>query len=309
VDAMADGAIVGHRLGKVVQTPGKAVNDTSGGGARGRPPQPLLPKGRHTARDLPQEIAPGVYRLAVGRGFLRANVYFVRSGATWSLIDTGSAECAPVVMGAARSLFGKDLGCVAILLTHDHPDHAGSAAALAGAWGCDVWVHADELPLTAGDIGAIRRYANPLDRRLILPAMRLIGRERTERIVSRAGLKGIARPLDAAAGVPGLPDWEAVHTPGHTPGHVVLFRPGDRVLVSGDALLTINLNSMVSVMRRKQQIAGPPWYVTWDMRAAKASIARLALLEPRTVSGGHGRPISGSDTPRRLAAFADRMRG
>ena len=63
-------------------------------------------------------------------------------------------------------------------------------------------------------------------------------RRRVEASVSRNSLVGTARPADPAAGVPGLPDWQAIPTPGHTPGHVAFFRSKDRVLITGDAVLT-----------------------------------------------------------------------
>jgi glyoxylase-like metal-dependent hydrolase (beta-lactamase superfamily II) len=56
-------------------------------------------------------------------------------------------------------------------------------------------------------------------------------------MVAQASLKGLAHSFDFSAGVPGLPGWEAVHTPGHTPGHVAFFRRSDRVLLQGDALV------------------------------------------------------------------------
>ncbi len=41
----------------------------------------------------PQEIAPDVYCMEVGTGIMRSNVYFVRSGSSWVLIDAASAKC------------------------------------------------------------------------------------------------------------------------------------------------------------------------------------------------------------------------
>ena len=73
----------------------------------------------------PQEIAPGVYCMEVGKGIMRSNVYFVHSGSSWALIDTASAKCGRVIQEAAESLFGADTRPAAILLTHSHPDHAG----------------------------------------------------------------------------------------------------------------------------------------------------------------------------------------
>ena len=47
----------------------------------------------------PQEIAPGVFYIEAGKGITRSNVYFVRSGSSWVLIDTASAHCGPVIQG------------------------------------------------------------------------------------------------------------------------------------------------------------------------------------------------------------------
>ncbi len=187
---------------------------------------------------VPHEIAPGVHWLGVGKGLLRSNVYFVRAGSSWALVDAGSAKCAPVIRAAAESLFGEGSPPASILLTHDHPDHAGAARELAREWHCLVWVHPDEMPLARGDISTVHEFANPLDRWIILPLLRLMGKRRAESMVEQASLKDVARPFDPACGLPGLPDWEAVLTPGHTPGHVAFFRRADRVLITGDALVT-----------------------------------------------------------------------
>jgi glyoxylase-like metal-dependent hydrolase (beta-lactamase superfamily II) len=256
---------------------------------------------------VPSEIAPGVHWMPVGKGLLRSNVYFVRSGSSWALIDAASAKCGALIQRAAESLFGKDSPPTSILLTHDHPDHAGAARELAHLWKCPVWVHPDELPLVLGDVSTFHEYANPLDRWVILPLLRLMGSKRTEAMVSQASFKDVARPLDLAAELPGLPDWEAVHTPGHTPGHVAFFRRDDRVLITGDALVTVNLNSMWSLMLEKQTVSGPPWYTTWNWRAAKESVAALAELEPLVLAGGHGIPMAGPQIPRRVRVLSEQI--
>ena len=96
----------------------------------------------------PTEIAPGVYYLQVRR----ANVYLVQCEASWALIDAGWPESAEPIRRAAKSLFGPDARPAAILLTHAHPDHFGSAAELARFWGLPVWVHRDDLPYLTGGI-------------------------------------------------------------------------------------------------------------------------------------------------------------
>jgi glyoxylase-like metal-dependent hydrolase (beta-lactamase superfamily II) len=255
----------------------------------------------------PLEIAPGVHLLAVGRGLLRANVYFVRSGPSWTLVDAASANCGRLIREAAESLYGSDSPPTSILLTHDHPDHAGSARELAQMWDCPVWAHPDEMPLALGGVSVFRTYANPLDRWIVLPLLRVMGPKRAESLISRASLRDVVRPFDPGAAPPGLPEWETVFTPGHTPGHVAFFRRNGRVLLTGDALVTVDLNSLRGLLLREPGVYGPPRYATWSRRVAEASIASLAELEPRVIAGGHGLPLTGPETPQRVRAFADQL--
>ncbi len=256
---------------------------------------------------LPQEIAPGVYVFEVGKGLMRSNVYFLRSGLSWALVDAASMTCSLAIQKAAEALFGPDTRPTSILLTHDHPDHAGSALTLARLWDRPVYVHRDEMPLVFGGISTFADYANPLDRWLILPLLQALGSRRAEAIIARASFKDVARPLDPAAPLPGLPEWEAIPTPGHTPGHVAFFRRSDRVLIAGDALVTVNLNSPWGLMLTRQEVSGPPWYTTWNWQLAKQSVASLALLEPVVLAGGHGVPMTGPETAGRVRAFSDRF--
>jgi glyoxylase-like metal-dependent hydrolase (beta-lactamase superfamily II) len=261
-----------------------------------------------------RESAPGVYCLEVGKGIMRSNVYFVRSGKSWVLIDAASANCGHLIQKTAESLFGAKAPPTAILLTHDHPDHAGSALELARIWDCPVYLHPDELPLAVTkDLATVKKYANPLDRWLILPMLRLMPRRRVELMLSRESLKGVARALEPGA-VPGLPDWECLPVPGHTPGQVAFFRASDRVLVTGDAILTVNLNSLWgmllwSLRLKRQRVSGPPWYSTWDKRVAKASVAALAGLKPRVLASGHGAPMAGNGISKGLSALAEHYTG
>jgi glyoxylase-like metal-dependent hydrolase (beta-lactamase superfamily II) len=249
--------------------------------------------------------------MEVGRGVTRSNVYFVRSGSSWVLIDAASANCDRLIRKTAESLFGANTRPASVLLTHDHPDHAGSALELARTWGCPVYVHPDELPLAAvGGLSTFEKYANPLDRWIILALLRVMPRRRVESMLSRAGLKDVARAFDPGVAVPSLSDWECIPTPGHTPGHVAFFRASDRVLIAGDALLTVDLNSfwgfLLWCMRlNAQRVSGPPWYSTWNRRAAKESVVALAELEPRVLASGHG-VLMTDDIARKLHAFADR---
>lgn len=258
-----------------------------------------------------QEIAPGVYCLEAGKGISRSNVYFVRSGASWVLIDAASSNCGRLIQKTAESLFGANGRPASILLTHVHPDHAGSALELARMWYCPVYVHPDELPYAdIGGLSTVEKYANPLDRWIILPLLRLMPRRRVELMLSKSSLKDVVQGFEPDATVPGLPDWECIHTPGHTPGHVAFFRPVDQVLITGDAIVTVDLNSfrgflLWTLRINKQRVSGPPWYSTWNRRTAKESTAILASLKPLILASGHGVPMAGDSVTAELRALAD----
>ena len=252
------------------------------------------------------EIAPGVYLLGPW-GRSQTNAYLVNDGSSWILVDAGWQNDGPRIQAAARSLLAPGLAPSAILLTHAHPDHDGSARELAEAWRCPVYTHPAELPLATGDFTAMARNAGPLDRWLILPFMRVIGGRRREAALARSSLAGIVRPLGPGGAIPSVDGWKWIHTPGHTPGHVAYLRARDRVVLSGDAILTLEVNTWSGLLRQRQGLSGPPWYTTWDRQAAIASINEIADLEPAVLASGHGLPLAGPTTAAAVHAFAERM--
>ena len=96
--------------------------------------------GRHFGVDrylhgatLEETVATGIYCLVTGKR-RDSNVYFVRSGETWVLVDTGWRGRADLIRSAEETLFGVGTRPWAIVLTHVHPDHAGAASELARIW-------------------------------------------------------------------------------------------------------------------------------------------------------------------------------
>jgi glyoxylase-like metal-dependent hydrolase (beta-lactamase superfamily II) len=247
----------------------------------------------------PTEIATGVYRLPLGG----VNVYLVRSGPSWVLIDTGFRRSALAILAAAGLLFGPDTPPRAILLTHPHGDHVGSAVDLVRTWDVPIYAHALDLPLLSGDVLS---QANPPEAlaRFIVRLMRRLPRRLLEKMATPE-LAAAAHALPCGdAGVPGLPDWECIPTPGHSPGHVAFFRRSDRVLIVGDALLTVRMAGLPS---RRRRISPPLRLPSWDWKSAKASVAILAALEPTVLASGHGAPMSGPGVAGELRGFSERF--
>ena len=95
--------------------------------------------------------------------------------------------------------------------------------------------------------------------------------------------------------IPGLSDWKYIHTPGHSPGHISLFRESDRVLITGDAFVTTKAESGVFALSGMKHLSGPPKYFTCNWASAELSVIKLAALDPEVAATGHGVPMRGEE--------------
>jgi len=114
--------------------------------------------------------------------------------------------------------------------------------------------------------------------------------------------------LSEGATVPGLGDeWRLVETPGHTPGHVSLWRERDAVLIAGDAVATMNADSGRGVFGNPV-VSPPPMPVTYDWYAVRKSLETLAALKPKLIATGHGEPVEGATATAQLTGLAETFR-
>lgn len=90
----------------------------------------------------------------------------------------------------------------------------------------------------------------------------------------------------------GEAEWQVIHTPGHTPGHLSLWEPEERLLVVGDALSDYDVGWV------NLALDGPE-----AATAAVDSLHRLAELAPRALLPAHGPMPTDVD-----AAFANAQR-
>ena len=237
------------------------------------------------------EISNDVLHLPLGF----TNAYLVGTpGGAWFLIDTGAPGNERKIRDAAESRFGRGTKPEAILLTHGHFDHAGSARNLANVWDVPILVHALELPYVTGE--SAYPPADPTAPGFMAFLSRFFGMPVTD-------LSPRARALQPGP-IPGMLGWEWQHTPGHSPGHVSFFRKADATLIAGDAFATVNLDSFLAVVTRRTQIARPPTPFTCDWEAAARSVRKLDALNPLTLACGHGLPLSGADAAYAFEDFA-----
>jgi glyoxylase-like metal-dependent hydrolase (beta-lactamase superfamily II) len=238
--------------------------------------------------------APDVTRVATAL----VNCYLAGDASGWVLVDTGLGGFAPVIRRAAEARFGTGAKPRAIVLTHGHFDHAGNVDVLARRWQVPVYVHALELPYLTG------QSEYPPQDPTVGGAIAMMSRAFPNR---RRRLEAQLRRLEGD-GIPELPGWTWHHTPGHTPGHISLFRESDRLLIAGDAIVTMDMDSWAEQVRRTAQPGNPPAPLTTDWNAAQRSVNLIASLEPRAVAAGHGVPIAGPAVPAAVRDFARAFR-
>jgi glyoxylase-like metal-dependent hydrolase (beta-lactamase superfamily II) len=210
----------------------------------------------------------------------------------WVLIDAGMPRSAEKILQEAEKLFGTNNPPKAIILTHGHFDHVGALVELIERWNVNVYAHELEMPYLSG----VKNYPEPdptVDGGLLAKVSKLYPNE-----AIKLGSRVKALPHDGT--VPEMADWRWVHTPGHTPGHVSLFRESDRTLIAGDAFVTVKQESLYKVVMQKKEISGPPRYLTPDWPAARKSVENLYGLHPARTITGHGSPMEGEELEKNL---------
>jgi glyoxylase-like metal-dependent hydrolase (beta-lactamase superfamily II) len=157
------------------------------------------------------------------------------------------------------------------VLTHAHPDHQGASQHVCTTLGIPFWV--GEHDVDAAEDPSLIRQRQPSH-----PIAQLMDRMFT----------GPAHPVDRALrDGETIGDWRVIHAPGHSLGHIVLWREADRVLIVGDVL-----NSANSLLPVQRGLRLPYDFFTPDPARNRESARALADLgEPSVALFGHGPPV------------------
>ncbi len=193
-----------------------------------------------------------------------------------SLIDTGYAGSSPRIAAAIAANGRSPSELKRVVITHGHPDHAGSARELCEA-GATILMH----PADAASLRTTwRDVAERPTRGRVFAAM-------TPEPPS-------FQPIEDGDVLPMLGGLRVIHTPGHTPGSVCLYGARDKVLFVGDSL-----------QRRFGRVSFASGLYSDDHAAAKVAVKRLADLDVETVVFSHFAALT-EGAAQILAALANR---
>lgn len=192
------------------------------------------------------------------------------------LVDAASRHAQRRIL---RQVEGRALS--AHVVTHAHPDHQGSSHAVCARLGLGLWCGAEDADAIETGRLAERQPRHPLNRL-------------SERVFAGPGHPVSRRLREGDA----VSDFTVLDTPGHSAGHIALWRERDRTLIVGDVLFGCHPLTGVPGLHE------PPDFFTPDPARNRESARRLAALEPELVLFGHGPPLGG---PTRLAEFVARL--
>ncbi len=248
---------------------------------------------RHIANNI-YAVAPGVWRMKD----VFVNVFIIESQEQpgWVLVDTGLKSSYAKIKNLIAEVMEPEGVPQAIVLTHGHFDHRGALQQLAAEWRIPVYCHHMEVPYLTGK--ASYPPPDPGVGGGVMASMAFVYPS------GPIDVQEHLRELPEDETIPHLPDWQWVHTPGHTPGHISLFREKDGVLIAGDAVVTTKQESIFSVMSQKKVLSGPPKYFTPDWGSAARSVKALAALEPNVIATGHGSSMYGDEARKALHKMA-----
>ncbi|MFE0800053.1 MBL fold metallo-hydrolase [Streptomyces sp. NPDC058812] len=224
-----------------------------------------------------RQVADDTYLVHGGN----TNWVLLTDGDAVTLVDTGYPGDRQRLLGSLAAVGSSPEAVEAVLITHAHNDHLGSAEYLRTAHGTPVLLHEAEVPHVRRDflqqvsVGTVLGNAwRPGVLRWAVHVLRSGGTEQHPVTAPEPF------PTDGALDLPGRP--VPVHTPGHTDGHCAYHLPDAGVVISGDALVSGHATS---------RLTGPqllPGMFHHDRARTVASLDVLARLDGDVLLPGHG---------------------
>jgi glyoxylase-like metal-dependent hydrolase (beta-lactamase superfamily II) len=209
-------------------------------------------------------LARGVERVATTK---RDNAFLIDGDDGLTLVDVGWASAPTALLGVVAERGLKPTDVKRIVLTHAHPDHVQGAAELRCLTKARILIHHDDSAwLQAGRVpahgrsGALGRLIDRLPKLHWTP-------------FSADGTVADGELIEGSGGL------RVIHTPGHSPGHIVLCHEPTSTVLVGDAVF------------HRSELALGPAALAADPSLRAGSLARIPS-DVRAVGFAHGTPLN-----------------
>ncbi|WP_454045874.1 MBL fold metallo-hydrolase [Chryseobacterium sp. Marseille-Q8038] len=211
-----------------------------------------------------RQIAPEVFQISLmPRNSI--NCYIIEG----VLIDSGIRSSYATIKKALQKI-----PVYQHVLTHAHADHQGCSDQICAEFGIPLLCHPDEVLRTetgrvTNDYPTPRHWVAKLQQKYWAGQ----GHKVDQTIVENDKIG----------------NFRVIETPGHSAGHISLFRERDGVLIIGDAATNMNLLTTATGLRL------PPNIFTSDQQRNIKSLQKLAELNPAILCFGHGPVMQNRD--------------
>lgn len=213
-------------------------------------------------------LADGVYRLESG-GFV--NSYLIVGDRDLTLVDAGPSRSVGALLAELKDNGFSPNNVGRVVVTHAHADHAGGLSGLLDLRPIKVFAHPAEIPVLVG--------------RAPVPSFKGLYGFVLETVAGQAlPWTPIDSVLPTEPGLPirGLPQWQILHTPGHSAGSLSLYEPVRQILLCGDLM-----------SNRGGRLHRVHPALNQDPGALSASLAKAAELDVDILGCGHGPEVRG----------------
>ena len=171
-----------------------------------------------------------------------------------------------------------------LIITHHHPDHIGNINLIHQRYpNIHIYAHKIEIPYITGEMEVAKGNISIDELRELFPRVTRKQVEQFYKTQSLVFFNGNLRSISERESGEIPPMLRVIHTPGHTPGHICIYDPQEKILVAGDLM-----------MYWKGKLRGPVASFSSNYTLAMRSLKKVLNLEVSTLVGYHGNIYQGN---------------